>query len=537
MKTIKKKVFLSLGAVFVILFLLLFSAFHYEMNKSLLPVNSKMTQQTVDNKSREINAWFSERISEVATLADFSSHHDLSKDELFKETKALENRRSSIYESIRLVSESGTSYSWITPSFSIAERPYFKKIQDSSVAYTISNTLHSKEAQQDIIIILYRLPKKTKDDIAFIAAAVNVKRMEEMAEEIEIYDGTGALVNDQKNHVKSSTSFLDNDLLTFKSDIPLLSDWQIVYQTSQRNLLQTGIQAQKIILWLFFILAGTISVFFLFQLDAFIKPIESLNQTMKRVGKGDQQIRSTITRNDEIGELANEFNVMLQKLYDFEDESIARNVRLLQEQVKPHFLYNTLNTVQWLAQTGELEKMEEMIEALSTYFRVGLNNGKPWSSLFNETTHVKSYITIQNIRYEKNIQLDLDINDELNDLNLPNFILQPLIENAIYYGIRPLSDDQQFIQIRAFYQKESVVIQVRNTGILPSKQKIKEINSFFAGDSQTRDNVGFGLFGIYTQLMYAFSNDARMLLFTEENQCVVQLTLPKGGLAIESLDY
>lgn len=532
MKTIKKKVFLSLSLVFIFLFLILFTAIHYEITRSLLPVNSQMTQQTVDNKAREINAWFSERISEVATLADYSSRHHLSKDELFQETKALENRQSGIYESIRLVSEDGTSYSWITPSFLITDRPYFQKIKNTSLEYTISNALHSKEAKQDIIIILYRLPHVTSDNIAYIAAAVNVNKMQEMAEEIEIYDGTGTLVNQHDERAQST-----NQLLSFKSSLPLLPEWQLVYQTTQKNLLRTGIHVQKIMIWLFLILAGTIFIFFLFQLDAFIKPIEALNKTMKRVGKGDQNIRSTITRNDEIGELSDEFNQMLQELYRFEEESIARNVRLLQEQVKPHFLYNTLNAVQWLAQTGELEKMEEMIEALSTYFRVGLNNGDTWSTLFNETEHLKSYLTIQNIRYEKNIELIVDYQDELNDLKLPNFILQPLVENAIYHGIRPLSTDKQTISLIAFDKSDTTIIQVRNTGIMPSEEKTLEISQFLEKDDSQKDLVGFGLYGVYTQLMYAFSNQINMRFFVENEECVVQIILPKGEFQNESTHY
>lgn len=535
MKTIKKKVFFSLSLVFIFLFLILFTAIHYEITRSLLPVNSQMTQQTVDNKAREINAWFSERISEVATLADYSNRHHLSKNEFFQETKALENRQSDIYESIRLVSEDGTSYSWITPSFLITDRPYFKKIKNSSLDYTISNALHSKEAKQDIIIILYRLPRVTSDNIAYIAAAVNINKMQEMAEEIEIYDGLGTLVNQHDDGTQTINS--TNQLLSFKSSLILLPEWQLVYQTTQKNLLKTGIHVQKIMIWLFFILAGTIFLFFLFQLDAFIKPIEALNNTMKRVGKGDQNVRSAINRNDEIGELSDEFNQMLQELYRFEEESITRNVRLLQEQVKPHFLYNTLNAVQWLAQTGELDKMEEMIEALSTYFRVGLNNGDTWSTLFNETEHLKSYLTIQNIRYEKNIELLVDYKDELNDLKLPNFILQPLVENAIYHGIRPLSTDKQRISLIAFHKINTTIIQIRNTGIMPSEEKIKNINYFFKQKETQKDLVGFGLYGVYTQLMYAFSNQIKMHFFVENNECVVQIILPKGDLQNELTHY
>ncbi len=537
MKTIKKRVLLSLSLVFIFLFFILFFAIHYEITRSLLPVNSKLTQQTVDNKSREINSWFSERINEVSTLADYGSRHHLSKTELFEESRALENRQPDSYESIRLVSKEGTSYSWISPSFLITDRPYFKKIQHSTLDYTISNTLHSKEAKQDIIIILYRLPSVSADDIAYIAAAVNVEKMQEMAEEIIIYDGTGTLVNHKRKVDNIGSITLGNKLLTFQSSLPLLPEWQLSYETSQKNLLKTGIHVQKIMLWLFLILAGTIFIFFLFQLDAFIKPIESLNKTMKRVSKGDQNIRSSIQRQDEIGELSDEFNQMLQKLYQFEEESISRSVRLLQEQVKPHFLYNTLNAVQWLAQTGELDKMEEMIEALSTYFRVGLNNGYAWSTLFNEITHIKSYITIQNIRYEKSIQLDIQVSDELNELILPNFILQPLVENAIYHGMRSLITDTQKVTLIVFSTEYSTVIQVRNTGIMPDNEKITTVNQFFNETNKHRENVGFGLYGVFTQLMYSFSNQVEMNFFVENAECVTQIILPKGDEINESSNY
>lgn len=537
LKTIKQKVLLGLLTLFLVLFLFLYLVIHYEMRQTLLPINTELTQQVVDNKSKEINDWFSERISEVATLADYASRRDLDTTDFFIETKALEQRRHDIYESIRLVDTDGMSHSWITPPFSIVERPYYQKItQEGSLKYSISNALHSKEAKQDIIIILYTLDQPTTDNMQYIAAAVSVNQMKRMTQELDMYDGVGTLVNEHKQTELPSFRWVPNKTLRFTGDIPLLPEWQITYEVSQARLLRTSLHIQKLLYWVLSILMLAIFFFFLFQLDILIKPIESLTRIMTRVSDGESELRVPVTSNDEIGVLSHQFNTMLDSLSLAEQEKAKYHVRLLQEQVKPHFLYNTLNTIQWLAASGDMDKVEQMIQSLSNYFRRGLNDGNDWSSLENELSHVESYLAIQGIRYDRRVLMITRVPEDLLSCPVPHFILQPIVENALYYGIRPNEEEQHTITITAYQDEQHIIIHIDNTGDLPTAETIHAINAFLDGDEDKRQAVGFGLFSIHSQLTYAYKEQASIRMSLHQQMCRITLTVPLHQEEKESTD-
>lgn len=525
---LKQKLLLSTSLLFMLLFIGLFIAINREITLTTLPLNSQATQQLVTSKSKQINDWFSERISEIATLAEFSSRHDLTTPELFEETKAIEQRQQNIYESIRLVTTDGTSKSWIAPSFSIRDRHYYQSSVDSNQTYTVSNALHSKEADHDIIIVLYRLPKPTTDAIQYIAAAINIEKMESMAEELTIYDGVGELVNKQPNSHSSSKQLAppEETLLTFKGHIDLLPDWAITYTVSQSELLQTDLRIQRIIFLLAGLLFIVLMLFIFLILRSFIRPLESLNRTMTEIQDGDQHARATISSNDEIGQLSQQFNGMLDQIYAVQQDNINGQIRLLQEQVKPHFLYNTLDTIQWLAAEGDSLGVEHVVTALSDYFRVGLNNGSEMTTLEKEMQHVNSYLTIQEIRYEKQISLTYDLPPHLLDVTVPHFLLQPLVENALYHGIRPSVTKGQLLSIKAHSEKEKLVITVANTGQLPTAEKLAAIQHFLASDLSQREAVGFGLYSIAFRLKLIYQQEASFSVTITDEQFVVRLTLP-----------
>lgn len=524
--SLKQKLLLSTSLLFFLLFIGLFIAINREITLTALPLNKQATQQLVTSKSQQINDWFSERISEVATLAEFASRHDLSTAEIFEETKALEQRQQDVYESIRLVNAKGVSKSWIAPSFSIRDRLYYQRLIAGDLPYTVSNALRSKEGQHQIIIMLYRLPQPTSDDIQFIAAAVNVDKMERMAEELTIYDGVGELVNKQPDWHETQTSQTQGKLLTFNGHIDRLPDWEINYTVSQTELLQTGLRIRSIT----FLLGGILFVVFIvllrFLLKSFVKPIEALNQTMSAVQEGDQQARAIITSTDEIGQLSRQFNAMLDQIYATQQANIKGQIRLLQEQVKPHFLYNTLDTIQWLADEGDSQGVEKVVQSLSDYFRVGLNNGSEMTSLAKEIQHVNSYLTIQEIRYEKQIAYTYHLDDHLVETIVPHFLLQPLVENALYHGIRPLATKGQSLTIEAVSLDDQLQLTVTNTGIMPTPKKLEAIQTFFASDLSNRQEVGFGLYSIAYRLRLSYQERAKLSADIKESAFVITITLP-----------
>jgi two-component system sensor histidine kinase YesM len=164
---------------------------------------------------------------------------------------------------------------------------------------------------------------------------------------------------------------------------------------------------------------------------------------MKEAEEGNLAVRFEGRQEDEIGYLGKSFNTMIeevQKLIDmvYREQQSKREAELksLQEQIKPHFLYNTLDTIQWMAQEHGARDIVEVVGALTRLFRIGLSRGKEMIFLSDELEHVRSYLIIQKARYEDKFDFTLQMEDGLASCMVLKLSLQPLVENAIYHGIK-----------------------------------------------------------------------------------------------------
>lgn len=204
--------------------------------------------------------------------------------------------------------------------------------------------------------------------------------------------------------------------------------------------------------------------------SAITKPITVLKNNMDRAHLSDFSVHSQIHSNDEVGALSNSFNEMLDRLeqlmtqnVDEQQKKRIMELKSLQHQINPHFLYNTLDSIIWMIEAGD-ENVVSMIEALSKLFRLSLNNGKEMISLREELEHVRNYLYIQHMRYKGKFEYGICAGEEILNTEMPHLILQPLVENAIYHGIKnkigPCS-----IQINASAVNHNLVISIEDTGI------------------------------------------------------------------------
>ena len=185
-----------------------------------------------------------------------------------------------------------------------------------------------------------------------------------------------------------------------------------------------------------------IMVGFLFA-SSIAKPVLDLRSLMKRVEDGDLAVRFSGRPGDEIGELGLGFNEMIERIQSLINQVYVEQrskreaeLRILQEQIKPHFLYNTLDTIQWMAQEHRVDDVVSMVGALSSLFRIGLSKGREFISLSDELEHVESYLCIQKMRYEEKFDYSIVCDPALRSRQVLRLTLQPLIENAIYHGIK-----------------------------------------------------------------------------------------------------
>lgn len=239
---------------------------------------------------------------------------------------------------------------------------------------------------------------------------------------------------------------------------------------------------------------------------------------MKIVESGDFNIQMEVTNEDEFGNLAKSFNHMLRridlmlkridllKMKEIDNQEKLRKAELkaLQAQINPHFLYNTLDSIAWMARLNQADKVEEMIDALTTYFRISISRGSDFISLREEFTHVEKYLSIQKIRYEKKLNYSIDIPNHLLEYKTIKMILQPLVENSIYHGIKEKEGPGE-IKITATLD-EDIVLCVEDTGIGMTKEKLAELREMIASGKDYNPNA-YGVINVHKRIQVFFGEE------------------------------
>lgn len=211
-----------------------------------------------------------------------------------------------------------------------------------------------------------------------------------------------------------------------------------------------------------------------------------MTHDMEQVEQGDFSVVMDTDGNDEITILAKRFNsllkyinVLINTLYAKQEELAEAELKTLQAQIKPHFLYNTLDTVVWLARFQRTKDIETIVLALTTYFRLGLNAGEDIIPLSKEIEHMKSYLTIQMYRYYQIFTYDIEIEDslkaELGVLRVPKLTLQPLVENAIYHGIKEIQKTGHLV-VSIKRKAGDILISVSDNGKGMDKEMLDRLN-------------------------------------------------------------
>jgi len=173
------------------------------------------------------------------------------------------------------------------------------------------------------------------------------------------------------------------------------------------------------------------------------RPIHDMERLSSRIAEGDLDARAELPHVKELDHLADNLNTMAGKIKDLIDENIMEQQNLqkaekktLQAQITPHFLYNTFDTIIWLAESGKTDQVIEITRAFSDFFRISLSKGHEWITVSQELDHVRNYLKIQKIRYENILSYEFDVDDGIDDFPVLKLVLQPLVENAIYHGIK-----------------------------------------------------------------------------------------------------
>lgn len=272
--------------------------------------------------------------------------------------------------------------------------------------------------------------------------------------------------------------------------------WNIVVVNSLTNMRAENVNIYYMI-WLVLLLVGIVLIFLdILLLRNFTDPIYQLMHTMKEFGKGNYQEKAKEAGIGELKSLSEHFNIMADRLQKQMDE-IRENERekqrmekkLLQSQINPHFLYNTLDSIIWMIQSGEYEGAEQMVSLLAKFFRVSLSKGKDMIPLEKELEHAASYLAIQNIRFKDKFEFCVNADKGLMKYLCPKLSIQPLLENAIYHGMEGMYEDGE-IEVNVYEKDNVICIDVADNGLGMTAEKIDYIMNNKVVSSKRGSGIG-----------------------------------------------
>ena len=280
-----------------------------------------------------------------------------------------------------------------------------------------------------------------------------------------------------------------------------------------------GMRGLRVITRNIILLSIVLSVIFmsiiLLILKKIMKPIVVLSQHMRKTGANPLCKIQEVHTKDEIGNLISSFNrmvdmneAMIKQLKKEEKEKRRLELSLLQTQIRPHFLYNTLDTAFCLNGMDRHEEANRVIKQLAGYYRLVLNKGNEWISLAEELSAVEKYLDIQSIRYSELVDYTVSVDEELFEFQIPKMTLQPLVENAIYHGIKPLNE-KGHILILGELCEDDVTISIIDNGIGMSQELFDEILS---GRKSGTYKESFGLKSVAERLRLFYGEDASLEL-------------------------
>ncbi len=265
-------------------------------------------------------------------------------------------------------------------------------------------------------------------------------------------------------------------------------------------------------------------------------PINALKRHMLLFERGKFLERTPVSGQKEVVQLSETFNEMaeeIERLMDrvYQEQRAKRKTQFiaLQNQINPHFLYNTLDSILYLSEAGRSEEVEHMVIALSKFFRSSISHESGVVPLNEEVEHVRHYLSIQRIRYRNSFNFTIDVEDGLGEEKVLKLSLQPLVENAIYHGIDETVDEESMIHIHCYEKEGFLYTAVKNEGLGMSDEEIDTVTTNFKQNEDTRH---IGLKNIYQRLKLYFGERADLVIESEmDTYTLVSIRIPlkEGG--------
>lgn len=276
-------------------------------------------------------------------------------------------------------------------------------------------------------------------------------------------------------------------------------------------------------------------ILFVISISAFVsakisQPIKRLEKSMKMVEQGKFDINIDIKGEAEVAQLAKAFKLMVARIKQLMGQIVLEQeakriseLNALQAQINPHFLYNTLDSVVWMAENGKSEDVITMITSLARLFRISISRGRNIISVREELEHARNYLVIQSIRYKNKFKYEIEADEETFQCRTMKLILQPIIENAIYHGIEYMVD-QGFIKISVSIVDGKLLYKVRDNGLGMDKQTVENLLSY---EPRNRKGSGVGVKNVHERIQLYYGKEYGLQIKSElEVGTTVYIWLP-----------
>ncbi len=287
------------------------------------------------------------------------------------------------------------------------------------------------------------------------------------------------------------------------------------------------------------VLFAIIGILFSLMLSLFLsyrmsKPLRILQRDMKKVERGNFDVRTNIEPINEIGQLGRSFNLMtaqiknlMQEAIDNQESKRKSELMLLQSQINPHFLYNTLDSIIWMGEQQKHEEVVRMTSALAKLFRASITKDKELVPIRVEVEHITNYLLIQKMRYDEQLEYEIDISPDIMHYKTLKILLQPFVENAIYHGVRNKPEPGK-ITVRGREQDEVIVFEVEDDGMGMTPEQLESIWTIHGKQEKKKTTSGIGIGNVNERVKLFFGSTYGIQIRSEpEEGTTVTITIPR----------
>ncbi len=369
-----------------------------------------------------------------------------------------------------------------------------------------SEGLPSKEVQSAETIARKLIDTTTeKDSLRAISSVLNLcHNLEDKINEIAVTKDYDSREDQLEKNIYVLTDLIQEYMYTY-----------LYYEAVHLDALQTTMIRNTVVLIGVVVVLSLVLLYFLLTKSRnlsrrIVDPIDRICERLEAIGKGSLLVCEPIQADveevqllsDGIESMVGHLKRQIDKNTEQEKQRRRTELALLQAQINPHFLYNTLDTIIWLIESGEIGESVTMVSSLSNYFRFSLSRGKNVITLAEEEQHIRSYLEIQQMRYRDIMEYEIDIPDQLKYFILPKLTLQPLVENALYHGIKNRRR-KGFIRVTGRAQNERLILEVSDDGPGMNEERLVEVR---ASLSEGR-REGFGLRTVHQRIQILFGGE------------------------------